>query len=63
METMNKKNKIITAEEMHDVILNMSIDEYYKLFELMFFHICNFLTEAEKLVKKYNETKEAESKK
>ena len=52
---MKKKNKIIKAEDMHELILNMPIDEYYELFQLMFNHIINFIYEAEKIAQKYNE--------
>ena len=52
-----KKIKRVTAEEMHELILDLSIDEYYKLFELMFTHVTNFIYEAEKLANKYNKEK------
>ena len=52
---MKKKNKTIKAEDMHELILNMPIVEYYKLFQLMFTYIINFIYEAEKITQKYNE--------
>lgn len=51
-----KKIKRVTANDMHELILDLSIDEYYKLFELMFNHIVNFICESEKLTKKYEKT-------
>ena len=40
---------------MHDLVLNLPIDEYYSLFQLMFTHITNFIYEAEQLANKYNQ--------
>ncbi len=52
---MKNKKKFITAEDMHDLVLNLPIDEYYSLFQLMFTHITNFIYEAEQLANKYNQ--------
>ena len=49
--------KTITAEELHELVLNLPLDEYYKLFQLMFNHVTNFIYEAEKLANKYIEEK------
>ncbi len=57
---MKKKINVISADEMHELILNMT-DEYYKLFQLMFNHICAFLKAAETLVNEYKEENNCES--
>ena len=50
-----KKIKTITANDVHELALNLSLQEYYNLFQIIFNNIIEFLKSSEELVIKYNQ--------